>query len=174
MKNIEIKKLDYLEAKDNMNIILDLYLKAFPKELDRIDNVRERILDSLKYNNSALLLVAAMNNRIIGVLYGIELLQDNWYANQIKPFLSENYDWFNKSLELNELFVDTEFQHLGVGSALMKKVENLELYKTIILSTKKDNNAVALDFYNKLGYSLLTDNWKSYYGPIYCVLYKKF
>ncbi|MFU0535619.1 GNAT family N-acetyltransferase, partial [Gardnerella pickettii] len=28
MKNIEIKKLDYLEAKDNMNIILDLYLKA--------------------------------------------------------------------------------------------------------------------------------------------------
>lgn len=46
MKNIEIKKLDYLEAKDNMNIILDLYLKAFPKELDRIDNVRERILDS--------------------------------------------------------------------------------------------------------------------------------
>ena len=115
-----------------------------------------------------------MNNRIIGVLYGIELLQDNWYANQIKPFLSENYDWFNKSLELNELFVDTEFQHLGVGSALMKKVENLELYKTIILSTEKDNNAVALDFYNKLGYSLLTDNWKSYYGPIYCVLYKKF
>ena len=57
MKNIEIKKLDYLEAKDNMNIILDLYLKAFPKELDRIDNVRERILDSLKDNNSALLLV---------------------------------------------------------------------------------------------------------------------
>jgi len=139
MKNIEIKKLDYLEAKDNMNI-----------------------------------LVATMNNRIIGVLYGIELLQDNWYASQIKPFLSENYDWFNQSLELNELFVDTEFQHLGVGSALMKKVENLELYKTIILSTKKDNNVVALNFYNKLGYSLLTDNWKSYYGPIYCVLYKKF
>ncbi|MDK6971360.1 hypothetical protein QP316_25055, partial [Escherichia coli] len=99
MKNIEIKKLDYLEAKNNMNIILDLYLKAFPKELDRIDNVRERILDSLKYNNSALLLVATMNSRIIGVLYGIELLQDNWYANQIKPFLSENYDWFNQSLE---------------------------------------------------------------------------
>jgi GNAT superfamily N-acetyltransferase len=65
---------------------------------------------------------------------------------------------------INSLFVNPDFQKKGIGSSLLKAVENFaknHYIKVVALETHKQAKW-AINFYKKNGYNLINDNLKTY------------
>lgn len=95
-------------------------------------------------NNSAILLVAQLNSKVIGFVYG-----------NFKKFNKLEESCLYKTGMIDEIFVDEKYRRQGIGSMLIKKIEKYfakHKCKLICLTKVHSNNLFAKRLYEKLGY----------------------
>jgi len=141
--NIKIrkpKKTEYDQVVKVVNSEENLYTRVFNREeLDQI-GIGDFNISDLKNNNTRDHLVAVMEDKIVGFI--------SWYIK------SNNIAW------ISMLEVDINNQHKGIGTKLIKKVEQqakqLKI-KAIALETQ-EKAEWAINFYKLNGYKILSNS----------------
>lgn len=130
--------------------VSELYDKVYKDSSTEKGHLKNRINNSLKLKRNTIILTEEQDGQIIGVLFGFDFKKENWWAEQIIDILPEGINWFENSFELNELFVDNDFQDRKVGHDLLSYLSNTR-FDYVLLSVKKSNEK-AIHLYNKFGY----------------------
>lgn len=145
-----IKLLTLEEIKNKKYEIAKIYKEVFKTDDSTADFLVTRIDESLGLN--IIICGAFEEEKLIGFVYGLDFLKENWWAMQIDEKLPKGTDWYKNTFELNELAVLEKYQSKGYGKELMKcLIENFKGDK-ILLSTKKFENEKVINFYHKLGF----------------------
>lgn len=148
--NMMIKIYKEEEIQKIIDYVSELYDKVYKDSITEKGHLKNRINNSLKLKRNTIILTEEHDGQIIGVLFGFDFKKENWWAQQIIDTLPKEINWFNNSFELNELFVDCNFQGRKVGYDLLSYLSNSG-FDYILLSVKKTNEK-AIHLYNKLGY----------------------
>ena len=107
-----------------------------PSSVDKMKETFRRIGDDERYQ----ILVARLNGRIVGTLLGV--FCENLYGN-CNPFLV-----------IEDVIVSKQHRRTGVGTMLMKKIEETARSKNCenILFVTESNRDDAVSFYTALGF----------------------
>ena len=71
------------------------------------------------------------------------------------------YDFLYDRVEIEYIYVLNEYKNTGIGTKLLRKLENLDI-KNITLEVK-ESNEIAINFYKKNGFRIVTIR-ENYYG----------
>jgi len=133
------------------------YHKAkYPKDIGNLYKKRGWFNEVIKYykRNRASILVAKVNGKKAGfVLYKIDKWFYPWYRDDIR-----------RNLCVLELFVDEKYRGKGVGTALMKRIEEIAKKKNVklIFLYVHVKNKKAIKFYKKLGFGEIFYQMRKY------------
>ena len=156
-----IKVLNEEEMIKYLDELAEIYKLAIKSTDDSVNFLKERIKNSINSNLNTVIVVAMEDEKIVGFVYGFDFKPETWWAVQIAPSLpKEEFDWYENTFELNELMVLPEYQSKGYGKLLMNKIRDDFNYSRILLGTAKNNNDKVINFYKKLGYEIIVDNFK--------------
>lgn len=75
--------------------------------------------------------------------------------NRIVAFINIGFNIINKSVRINEIFVREKYRHQGIGTKLLKLVENIaanDAYLDKLELSVNNNNKNAKDFYLNYGF----------------------
>lgn len=75
--------------------------------------------------------------------------------NCIIAFVNIGFNFINKSVRINEIFVREKYRHQGIGTKLLKMVENVAVndsYLDNLELSVNNNNEIAKNFYLKYGF----------------------
>ena len=75
--------------------------------------------------------------------------------NCIIAFVNIGFNFINKSVRINEIFVREKYRHQGIGTKLLKMVENVAVndsYLDNLELSVNNNNEIAKNFYLKCGF----------------------
>lgn len=139
--------------------VIDSVLEIFSQHYDQeeTETLRWRIGESVGVGLNSLVLTWSEDNRTAGFLFGFDFRPENWWAQQVSPFLPEGTDWFTNCFELNELAVHPNFQNRGFGRELLEALANDFPYRNTLLSVEQGNDS-AIHLYEKLGFEVLKDD----------------
>ncbi len=134
-------KMIELTTKYHMQIQQPMQMHQYSSKL-----IRNFLLSiSAKHrNNSAILLVAELDTKVIGFVYG-----------KLKKLNKLEKKCLYKTGIIDELFVENKYRNQGIGSMLIKEIEKnfvKQKCKLICLSQVHSNNLSAKQLYEKLGY----------------------
>ena len=76
--------------------------------------------------------------------------------NCIIAFVNIGFNFINKSVRINEIFVREKYRHQGIGTKLLKMVENIaanDSYLDNLELSVNNNNEIAKNFYLKYGFN---------------------
>ncbi|MBJ8350270.1 GNAT family N-acetyltransferase [Streptococcus zalophi] len=100
------------------------------------------------------------DNELLGGVFGYDYLKDNYWAKQVNPYLSDDYDWYASTFEVNELFVKQDTQGQGVGGQLLNALIASVSQDNLLLSTMAFHNEPVIAFYKHHGFRVLLEQFK--------------
>ena len=108
----------------------------------------QRTYKRLKANTNYIFLVAEQKGHLSGALMGI--ICEELYGD-CRPFLV-----------IEDVIVDKAYRHTGIGTALMREIENRAVFHNCnyIIFVTESERTDAVQFYQSLGYS--TDTYKGF------------
>lgn len=160
-----IRRLTREEIIQSKNQIARIYQEAMGYSEQQGQVLVQRILMSIEKPLNTMIIGAYDNNQMVGFLFGFDFHPDNRWAKQIDECLPKTtYDWYQNTVELNELMVLPSFQSRGFGKAMMSLVIQLNPNSRLLLGTAKEHNEPTIRFYKHLGFKVLIDNFRYDYG----------
>ena len=134
---LKIRKVKSEDAREwfvfGFKVWRDAYKNIFPEEvfIDRESKLEEKVKDfdnKLQNNERSIAYVAEYNGKIVGTMCGS---------------INSSYNHFNKYADLIGLYVDQEFQGLGIGSSLKNIFEQWAIENgatQYVIGVLKNNN----------------------------------
>lgn len=151
--NITIyKDIEILKIIDELS---HLYRHVFSADEKMRELFIWRVEKSIRTNKHPIVITSSLENKIVGAVFGFDYTPENYWAKTVQQYLPPHYDWFHSSFEVNELYVDSNYQGKGIGGALLEKLIREVPHQNLLLSTKTFQNEKVLMFYQSHGFRVV-------------------
>lgn len=98
----------------------DLYQKVFEVSDEVKDGFCYRLKISVESHKNPIVIAFYEDKHLVGAIFAFDFLSENWWAQQVGAYLPQGIDGYPHTCELNELFVDKDYQGQGIGSLLLE------------------------------------------------------
>lgn len=150
-----IRNLPAGEIVERADEVAGIYQRAFGYTAAQRDQFRSRLVVNVpRYGGTLLLAAEDGAGRMLGFLYGYDLVRGNWWPQQIAPALEAagHGRWLEDAFELAEIEVDPAAQRRGIGSALLRAMLDATSHRRALLSTTADPVDRAKVLYRRHGF----------------------
>ncbi|MCG7528101.1 GNAT family N-acetyltransferase [Streptomyces sp. OfavH-34-F] len=126
---------------------------AFGLGAEEIEVRRHIVLRHLDHPRARALGALTPRGRLVGFVYGMPNDRAQWWSTVVEPYLraTGSDPWLDDAFVITELHVHPDFQHRGIGRALITTVTDaVDEPRSILSAIDTDSPARAL--YRSLGY----------------------
>ncbi|MDT0441024.1 MULTISPECIES: GNAT family N-acetyltransferase [unclassified Streptomyces] len=133
---------------------LDVQAQAFGLTADEVGVRRHIVLRHLAGPGARALGATNGDGRLVGFVYGMPNDRAQWWSGVVEPYLRRagHESWLDDSFTITELHVLPDYQHRGIGRALITSLTDSAAEPRSILSAI-DTESPARALYRKLGYA---------------------
>ncbi len=133
---------------------LDVQARAFGLTADEVGVRRHIVLRHLAGPGARALGAINAGGALVGFVYGMPNDRAQWWSGVVEPYLRRagHEAWLDDSFTITELHVLPDYQHRGIGRALITALTDSAAEPRSILSAI-DTESPARALYRKLGYT---------------------